>query len=173
MVLLTTNHAERINKALLRAGRLDAAINVLPPDADAAERLMRRYGRDVLDPNSDITAAAQMMDGSNAGDVREVVERSKIAAGRRIRLTLGRKPRLEEVIVTGDDLLTVATAMHNGELQLRAELAEDTRSEVVKAAHINAEATEKIAIAMAATVPAKGRVNGHTAAHAAVMAVQK
>ena len=36
--------------AMLRPGRLDAVISVEPPDAEAVERLLRIYGRKLIDP---------------------------------------------------------------------------------------------------------------------------
>ena len=44
ITVLTTNHLENVNQAMLRPGRLDAIINVETPDAETAEKLVRYYG---------------------------------------------------------------------------------------------------------------------------------
>ncbi len=43
ITILTTNHVENIDQAMLRPGRLDAVISVAAPDAAAAEKLVRIY----------------------------------------------------------------------------------------------------------------------------------
>lgn len=148
MVLLTTNHADRINKAMLRAGRLDAAIHVTAPDAKATERLMRLYGRNQIPASEDISEVATLMAGNNAGDIREVVERAKKATIRRTKKS--RQP------ILASDLMVIALAMNEGELELRREQPEDNRSEQVKAAHVLAAAL--------APLPMTERINGHTVA---------
>jgi SpoVK/Ycf46/Vps4 family AAA+-type ATPase len=80
MVVLTTNHVEKINRAMLRPGRLDAVISVTPPDAEAAEKLIRLYARDLLPNEVDVSSAAKTLAGSIPAVIREVVERSKLYA---------------------------------------------------------------------------------------------
>jgi transitional endoplasmic reticulum ATPase len=105
MVVLTTNHVEKINRAMLRPGRLDAVISVKPPDAKAAARLLRLYGRDMLALNEDLSTVAGMLDGQIPAVIREVVERAKLSA-------IGR-----EVLEGGDielnepDLIAAASGM--------------------------------------------------------------
>jgi hypothetical protein len=78
MVILTTNHLDRINKVLLRPGRVDVAIKVELPDAEAVGRLLRLYSRDVnLSPAADLTEAADTLAGYAPAVVREVIERAK------------------------------------------------------------------------------------------------
>lgn len=106
MVVLTTNHLEKIHRAMLRPGRLDAVIPITPPDQESAERLIRQYARDLLRGDSEtqhmyITEAAQRMAGQIPAVIREMVERAKLSA---IKLT--GKP-----ILTGEALLDAATAM--------------------------------------------------------------
>jgi len=45
MCVLTTNHAEKINQAMLRPGRFDAVISIKPPDQEAVQRLIVQYAR--------------------------------------------------------------------------------------------------------------------------------
>lgn len=79
MVVLTTNHLDRITQAMLRPGRLDAILRIPPPDAEAVGRLIRQYAGGKLDPKADITEACDLLSGSIPAMIREVVERSKLA----------------------------------------------------------------------------------------------
>ena len=80
ITILTSNHAETINKAMLRPGRLDAIIHVAEPDRDAVKRLFRLYARDLIDPNEDLEEAAKELEGKIPAVIREAVERSKLYA---------------------------------------------------------------------------------------------
>lgn len=85
IVVVTTNHVEKINVAMIRPGRLDAIITFMPPDPEAAGRLLRLYavtesGHSLISDDEDITAAAETMAGAPASMVREVVERAKLSA---------------------------------------------------------------------------------------------
>lgn len=135
MVIFTTNDVESINQAMLRPGRLDAVIEVRPPDAEAVQRLMVLYGRGLVAHDADLAEASAMMAGEIPAVVQEVVERSKLAAIRR-------DPHMEfgPGSITGDDLVTAAHSMRN-QLDLLRPKRPDTRSERVKAATILAEAT--------------------------------
>lgn len=86
MVILTTNHIDTINKAMLRPGRLDAIINVLPPDAEAVKRLIKLYARGLLAAETNLDMVAARLDGQIPAVIRECVERAKLSA---IRLTHG------------------------------------------------------------------------------------
>jgi transitional endoplasmic reticulum ATPase len=134
MVILTTNDVSAINRAMLRPGRLDDVIEVKPPDAEAAERLMRLYGRGLIAVDEDISAAGQMLDGEIPAVIQEVVERSKLAA-------IYRDPDSDfgPGAIKGEDLVAAAHSMRN-QLELLKEPVLDTRSERVKAAQITAEA---------------------------------
>jgi transitional endoplasmic reticulum ATPase len=80
MVVLTTNNIEKIHQAMLRPGRLDAVINVLPPDSEAVERLIRLYGRGYIMDNEDLSKIGEVLDGKIPALIRECVERSKLSA---------------------------------------------------------------------------------------------
>lgn len=103
IVVLTTNHVEKINKAMLRPGRLDAVISVLPPDADAVAKLLRLYGRGLLDAATNVAGVSAMLAGQIPAVIREVVERSKLAAISR--LDVG------ELRIDAEDLATAAKGM--------------------------------------------------------------
>jgi len=103
ITILTTNHAENINKAFLRPGRIDTVIPVMPPDKIAAERLIRLYGGNLLAEGVDISPAAEFLAGQIPATIRECVERSKIA-------TLSRTDNLEGQ-VTAEDLIVAMKGM--------------------------------------------------------------
>lgn len=122
MVVLTTNHVEDINKALLRPGRLDAVINVLPPDANAVVRLVRLYGRGLIDPQEDLLAVGMELQGNIPAVIRECVERSKLAA---IRMA---EPG-GDFKITGPALLEAAKGM-KGQLDLLNQKPKDERTDI-------------------------------------------
>lgn len=104
MVVLTTNHVELISPAMLRPGRLDAVVPVRPPDAEAVGRLIKLYARDLIEPGADLTEAGKLLDQKIPAVIREVVERSKLAA-------IGRLPAGQELHLNGDDLVHAAKSM--------------------------------------------------------------
>lgn len=79
ITVLTTNHVEKLDRAMLRPGRLDAVITVRPPEAEAVERLVRLYGRGLVVADEDLTAVGEALAGNIPATIREVVERSKLA----------------------------------------------------------------------------------------------
>lgn len=78
ITILTSNHVEMVNRAMLRPGRLDAVIKVHPPDAAAAEKLLRNYSRSFMPEGEDLSAISQRLAGVIPAVIREVVERAKL-----------------------------------------------------------------------------------------------
>lgn len=80
--VLTTNRVAEMERALVdRPGRIDLAVEVPRPDADARARLLRLYARDVpLDPDA-AADTVRRTDGVTASFVRELVRRAVLAAG--------------------------------------------------------------------------------------------
>lgn len=102
ITVLTTNNLANIHPAMLRPGRLDAVIDVLPPDGEAVERLLRAYGGDTVHDDDDLTAVGVELAGTIPAVVAEVVKRAKLAQ-------LRRQPKGERVTrVTPDALLEAA-----------------------------------------------------------------
>lgn len=128
LITLTTNHVEKINQALLRPGRLDAVVSVRPPDAEAAQRLVRQYGRGLVSEDEDLTVAGEKLDGKIPAVIREVVERAKLAA-------IDRTEPGQPLKVSGRDLVIAADSML-AHLDLLAPKPEDTRSDIEKGADI-------------------------------------
>ncbi|RYH05352.1 MAG: ATP-binding protein, partial [Alphaproteobacteria bacterium] len=79
MVVLTTNHIEKIQQVMLRPGRLDAVISIPAPDSPTVQALVRMYGRNTIAKNTDLSEIGDMLAGQIPATVREVVERSKLA----------------------------------------------------------------------------------------------
>lgn len=80
MVIFTTNEVDEIHPGMMRPGRIDAIIPVEPPDAEATTRLVRVYGRGLLDPDADLTLVGRILAGQIPAVVREAVERAKLVA---------------------------------------------------------------------------------------------
>lgn len=146
LVLLTTNHVEKINRSLLRPGRLDAVIPVRPPDAGAAQRLMRLYAGEKIAPEESLVEVGEILSGQIPAVIREVVERAKLAA---IARAGNASFQLED-----KDLKVAADGMLE-HLKLLQETTPDMRSERVKAAEILSGGMKAIAqtIREAAEIP--------------------
>ncbi|EIW6162719.1 ATP-binding protein [Salmonella enterica subsp. enterica serovar Saintpaul] len=78
ITVLTTNHLENINPAMLRPGRLDSIINVNAPDAEAVERLIRLYGVGTIASDADLSASGELLAGAIPAVIAEVVKRAKL-----------------------------------------------------------------------------------------------
>lgn len=78
ITVLTTNHLENINPAMLRPGRLDAIIDVTAPDAKAVEKLVRLYGRETIAADADLTLVGEALAGTIPAVIAEVVKRAKL-----------------------------------------------------------------------------------------------
>lgn len=78
MTIMTTNHLDRINQAVLRQGRMDLIMEFPTPDAKTVERLVRKYAGDDLDPNEDLTEVGQILDGRIPASIAECVRRAKL-----------------------------------------------------------------------------------------------
>ncbi|PZR80803.1 MAG: hypothetical protein DI537_39085 [Stutzerimonas stutzeri] len=82
ILLAATNHAEHIDRALLRPGRFDRQFRIDPPDAAGLAGILRMHlGSDL--PNADLTALAKLMPGRTGADVTGIVrEARRIARSR-------------------------------------------------------------------------------------------
>ena len=81
VVLGASNHPERIDAAVLRAGRLDRHIRILLPDADDLAKIIRHHLRNDL-PDVDLMPIAQFMAGSSGADVEAMIRRARASARR-------------------------------------------------------------------------------------------
>ncbi len=80
ITVFTTNEVQKINPAMLRMGRLDTLVEVLPPDAKAAEKLVKLYARDLLETGHSLNKLGKELAGKIPAFIREVTERAKLAA---------------------------------------------------------------------------------------------
>ncbi len=72
MVILTTNHVEKLPASLLRPGRFDAAIEFLLPDRTTAARLVQQYaGRDLDLDNFDAEAVGDALAGNQPSETEK------------------------------------------------------------------------------------------------------
>jgi transitional endoplasmic reticulum ATPase len=109
ITVLTTNHLNAINPAFLRPGRIDAVINVTPPDDEACLRIVKKYVSDggckLEGGDEELMAAIKPLVGANAAFFRNTVEQAKLAA-------IENMPEDDApVVIRPDDLKTVAEAM--------------------------------------------------------------
>jgi len=100
ITVLTTNHVEKLDRAMLRPGRLDAVVTINPPGVGAVQRLVRLYGRGLVQEGEDLTQVGEALAGNIPATIREVVERSKLAM-----ISNGHEQ------VTAKDLLVAAKGM--------------------------------------------------------------
>ena len=104
MVVLTSNHVEKINRAMLRPGRLDAVITITAPDQQAVKRLIRLYGRELVDPNDELELASAVLTGQIPAIIRECTERAKLYA-------IGRSDDDNSLQITDEDVHGAAVGM--------------------------------------------------------------
>lgn len=83
MIVLSTNHPEKIHPSMRRRGRTDVLLNILPPDAEAAQRLLRMYCGAQLDQVEDLSRVAARLEGQIPATIAEVAKRAKLEALRR------------------------------------------------------------------------------------------
>lgn len=119
MVVLTTNHIEKIDRALLRPGRFDAVISIDAPDAETAERIVRSYARGLLATGANLAAVGEATAGMIPASIREVVERAKLSM-----LTEGR------VELTTEDLRISAIGMKRHVALLEPAADEKSKAEI-------------------------------------------
>lgn len=103
IMLFTSNHPERINKAMRRDGRIDKTFEIKAPDADAVRRLIIQFGSATIDPRTtaaDLMVVGGILEGNRPSKIRETVERSKLEALRRTDGT--------NALITGKDLEATA-----------------------------------------------------------------
>jgi transitional endoplasmic reticulum ATPase len=78
ITVLTTNHLDNVNQAMLRPGRLDAIIDVVTPDAPTAIRLVRHYGGEAIRDDEDLSLVGEALQGQIPAVIEETVKRAKL-----------------------------------------------------------------------------------------------
>jgi transitional endoplasmic reticulum ATPase len=149
MVVVTTNAYEDINKAMLRAGRLDARIHVPLPDESAVARLLRSYGGNMIAESEDLSAPSALLAGSvTASEVAEVITLAKGAA-------IANDDDLNGTISLTEKSLAYAARVVREQSDRSKEDKVENLSNQEKAAHVLAGAIERHIEAQQAATPAE------------------
>jgi cell division protease FtsH len=84
IVLAATNRADVLDAALLRPGRFDRRVTVMPPDRRGRAAVLRIHTRNVpLAPDVDLDATASETPGLVGADLRNIVNEAALAAAAR------------------------------------------------------------------------------------------
>lgn len=150
MTILTSNHPDKINPAMLRPGRVDLPLEVLPPDKEAVIRMIKSFAGDMLADGVDLASVAEMLSGETPARVRETVKRARLESLRRT----GRK-----VKITAEDLLAVAK-----EVKREATLFKGAQTSTVPHARKLAEGLHGAANAIELAIGDNGTGHDHAAA---------
>jgi transitional endoplasmic reticulum ATPase len=102
MLVLTTNHLDKIDPVILRPGRLDAIISLRPPRLEACGKLIRHYAGNLLAHDAVLDEAAAAVAGMIPAAIREIVERAKLAM-----ISRG------DTKLAGNDIVVIATNIKN------------------------------------------------------------
>jgi transitional endoplasmic reticulum ATPase len=122
MTILTSNYPDKIYKGMIRPGRIDVALNILPPDSEAAQRLVKTYlGEMFDDKNGDLEEMGNALAGMIPAVIREICERSKLSAISRTAKLPGPKG------INADDVLRSSRSMKNQIELLAAEPEQPSR----------------------------------------------
>lgn len=148
IVIFTTNHLDRISHAMIRPGRIDTLISFRPPDKDAALKLVHNYGRGLLDTEDDFSKIGDALNGKIPAFIREVVERSKLFALRR--LVKAGKPT-ENVKLRSEDLMHSITIMEHHQKSMTVTIDERPHPLAMLGAALGAQISEGILAAGMAT----------------------
>ncbi len=109
IMVLTTNHAEKLPKSILRPGRLDAVVPFRAPDPETAEALLRQYAGALLAEDQDLSDVCRKLAGRIPAVIREVVERSK--------LQMIQRSTDDEALIARDLSLAADSMVHHLALQ--------------------------------------------------------
>lgn len=112
ITVLTTNHVEKLSQAILRPGRCDTLVSVTRPDAEAAAKLVTLYGRGLISKDADMKVIGTKLNGRIPAEIREAVERAKLAAIDRLNGPI-------EGNVMQDDIVEAVHAMEAQHLLLK------------------------------------------------------
>lgn len=96
MVIMTSNRAAEMHKGMLRAGRIDAAIEIAALDRKGVERLIRvSIPAERLDPKTDFDPVHEAMEGYEPAFIKETFVSARRAA-------ISRTGSSDYVLTTGD-----------------------------------------------------------------------
>lgn len=154
MAGFTTNFVEKLDKSVLRPGRLDAVIHIAELDAEGYERLIRALIPDhLLDPDVDMTVATAAFESFLPAFAAEATQRA-------MRYSIARNAGKAGVITT-EDLVDAAQGM-KAHLDLM-DRAQHTGSDVVT---LDQKVRETVVDAMTSVKGENGRIGDITFAEA-------
>jgi transitional endoplasmic reticulum ATPase len=157
ITVLTTNFLENIDQTMLRPGRCDTLVKVTRPDREAAARLVKLYGRGLIDLKADFGKIGDALANHLPAEIREAVERAKLAAIFRLEKT-GKPYESIQGHVTDVDIVSAARAMESQHKLLEPKDT-DKRSSIERAADIIGQSI--------------GDASGASAARVAIAVLQK
>jgi len=112
VVVGACNHPDRLDAALVRAGRLDRHVQIPLPDRKGREGILRWYLQDLL-PGADLSEVAARTEGWNGASLEQLVRQARRLARR------GRREMTVDDLVSGlpapvafSDALRQRTAVH-------------------------------------------------------------
>lgn len=112
ITVLTSNHAEKINKAMMRPGRLDAVLSIGRPDAESVKRLIRLYGKDLIDIEDELVETSIELEGQIPAVIREAIDRAKLYAIHRMDI----EDESDPVLIDTDIAAAARTMKHHLEM---------------------------------------------------------
>jgi transitional endoplasmic reticulum ATPase len=124
ITIFTTNHIENINKAFLRAGRIDSLIVMGALDENTGHKFLERFavdhtGKSVLDTKKDYTEAGKSLSGIVPAFASSVIDKAKMYAMYNNRET-----------VTPEDIITASNSFKE-HIKVTSENVEPTRAEKI------------------------------------------
>jgi hypothetical protein len=106
MIVLTTNHLDRIHKGMLRPGRLDAIVEIAGLDRNGVERLIKAVvPKGKLSEACDYDAVYAEMDGFLPAFVRETINRA-------VTFAVARTHGTGSYVIDTEDLCHAAQSLH-------------------------------------------------------------
>lgn len=114
LLVLTTNHVEKLHPGMLRPGRLDAVVSIGALDRVGVEKLTRYILNGALDENVDFDRVFEAMSGYMPAFVKEAIDRTVRYAVSRSGGEIGR--------INTDDLVGAANALR-AQLALQADVS--------------------------------------------------
>ncbi len=106
MVVMTTNHPDRLTEGMRRPGRIDRNIKIGLFDKAAVEKLTRIIVGDMLASNIDFDAVAESMEGYPPAFIKEALDSSK-------RYAVVRNGSVNGIEITTDDIVHSAEGLRD------------------------------------------------------------
>ena len=116
MIIMTTNKAEDLSKGMLRAGRINAMIEIGPLNKEATKRLIRQLNEGKLEEDIDFEAIFEATEGYTPSFIRQTLDDaakgSLIRTSDRLTKELGYTPSyqetLKEITLSTQDFVSAA-----------------------------------------------------------------